>query len=135
MHRIKLSEYTVGIKFDKDSLAVEQNNYATKVVNAHMFDDLRTWPKNSLNNFKLKNCLVGATNIVKKSYKEKWVYSGYGIIFDRAGSWNFGPWRLCSKCCNFWCWWLSSHTDNCKNNFLVLRDEPTSSNNGSFGSP
>ena len=41
LHRIKLSEYRVGIKFDKDSLAVEQNNYATKVVNAHMFDDLR----------------------------------------------------------------------------------------------
>ena len=23
-------------------------------------------------------------------YKEKWVYSGYGIAFDGAASWNFG---------------------------------------------
>ena len=29
------------------------------------------------------------TNIVKNTDKEKWVYSGYGITFDRAGSWNF----------------------------------------------
>ena len=28
------------------------------------------------------------TNIVK--YSEKWVYSGYGIAFDQAGSCNFG---------------------------------------------
>ena len=29
------------------------------------------------------------TNIVKNSAKEKWVYSGHGTVFDRAGSWNF----------------------------------------------
>ena len=33
LHSIKLSEFKMGIKFDKDSLAVEQNNYLTKNVN------------------------------------------------------------------------------------------------------
>ena len=30
---IKLSGYKMGIKFDKDSLAAEQNNYLTEIVN------------------------------------------------------------------------------------------------------
>ena len=90
LHSIKLSRYRIGIKFDKDPLAVEQNNYATKIVNTSLVYDLDAWPKNPLSNFKFKNSLFGATNILKSSDKEKRVYSGYGIIFDRAGSSNFG---------------------------------------------
>ena len=41
--------------------------------------------KNPTNNFKLKNCLFGATNKVKNNNEEKYVYSGYGITFDSAG--------------------------------------------------
>ena len=40
LHSIKRSGYKVGIKFDKDPLAVEQNNYATKIVNAYIVYDL-----------------------------------------------------------------------------------------------
>ena len=47
----------MGIKFDKDPLSVEQNNYAAKIVNAYTVYELDTWPKILLNNFKLKNCL------------------------------------------------------------------------------
>ena len=53
------------IKFDNSVLAIEQNNYATKIVNAYVVYDSDDWPKILLNNFKLKNCLFGATNIVK----------------------------------------------------------------------
>ena len=53
------------IKFDKDPLAVEQYNYLTKIVNVYTVYDLDTWPKSPTNNFKFKNCLFGATNIVK----------------------------------------------------------------------
>ena len=62
----------MGIKFVNDPLAVEQNNYATKIVNAYIFHELDAWPKVLLDNFKLKNCLYGATNIIKNSDKEKW---------------------------------------------------------------
>ena len=48
LHSIKLSGYKVGIKFDKDPSAVEQNNYATKIVNAYMVYDLDTWLNNPL---------------------------------------------------------------------------------------
>ena len=54
------------IKFDKDPLAVEQNTYATKIVNSYIAYDLNGWPRNHTNNFKFKNCLFGSTNIVKK---------------------------------------------------------------------
>ena len=32
LHSIKFSGYKTGIKFDKDPLAVEQNNYASKII-------------------------------------------------------------------------------------------------------
>ena len=86
LNSIKLSEYRIGIKFEKDPLAVEQNNYLTKIINVYIVYDLDAWPRNPTNNFKFKNCLFGATNIVKNSDKEKYVYSGYGITFDSAGS-------------------------------------------------
>ena len=73
-----------GYKMGKDSLAVEQNNYTTKIVNAYTVYDLKAWPRYLTNNFKFKNCLFGATGIVKNNGKEKWVYSGYGIVFDEA---------------------------------------------------
>ena len=85
----KLSTYRIGIKFNKDLLAVEQNNYTTKIVNICIVHGLCAWPRNPTNNFKFKSNLFGTTNIVKSSDKEKYVYSGYGITFDSAGSLSF----------------------------------------------
>ena len=62
----------------------------TKIVNAYINCDTGTWPNKSIRNFTLKNCLVGATIIVKNSDKEKWIYNGYGIAFDGNGTWSFG---------------------------------------------
>ena len=55
VHGIKGSEYRIGIKFDKDFLAVEQNSYLSKIVNVYIFYDLDAWPRNLTNNFKFKN--------------------------------------------------------------------------------
>ena len=75
----------MGRKLDKDTLAVEGNNYLTKIVNIYIVSELYTWSKDPTNNFKFKNCLFGATTIAKNSNKGKYVYSGYGIIFDSPG--------------------------------------------------
>ena len=40
LYSIKLSRYRMGIKFNKDHLAVEQNNYATKIVKAFIVYEL-----------------------------------------------------------------------------------------------
>ena len=124
MHNVKLSGYRIGIKFDKDALAVEQNHYLTKIVNVYIVYELYTWPRNPTNNFKFKNWLFGETNVVKNSDKEKYVYSGFGITFDSAGSWSFGN----DSARNVMIFGVdnssSSHSDNRKNNFLILGEGP-----------
>ena len=125
LHSLKLTGYKIGIKFNKDSLAVEQNNYLTKIVNVYIAYDLATWPRNPTNNFKCKNCLFGATNIVKNSDKEKYVYSGCAITFDSGGSWSFDNGTGRNVIIFVVDISSSSHVDNRKNNFLRLGLGPT----------
>ena len=91
--------------------------------------------KKSANKFKFKTCLIGATNLLKNSDREKYVYSGYGMTFDNAGSWNFDN----STNRNVILFGIdnnsSSHADNSKNNFSILGEGPNNRINGSFGSP
>ena len=98
-----------------------------------MVYDLENWPKIPLRNISLKNCLFGVTNIVKNSDKSKYVNSGYGIAFDGKENWNFGN----DFAGNVIIFGVdnssSSHTDNRKNNFLVLREGATFDINGKFG--
>ena len=112
------------IKFDKDPLAVEQNNYLTKVVIVYIVYDLDNWLKILYRTFTLKNCLFGATTIVKNNNKEKWEYNGCGIAFDGKGEWSFGD----DSARNVAVFGVdnssSSHTDNRKNKFLVLGEGP-----------
>ena len=75
-----------AIKLKKDSIAVEQKNYATKIVNAYIVYDFDDWPKIPRSNSKFETFLFGPANIVKTSDKERWAYSGYGIAFDGTGS-------------------------------------------------
>ena len=49
-----------------------------KIVNVYIVYDLDVWPRNPNSNLKLKNCLFGANNVVKKSDDAKYVYSRYG---------------------------------------------------------
>ena len=106
-----------------------------KIVNVYIVYDLDHWPKILLRNFTLKNCLFEATNIVKSSDQEKYVYSGYRIAFDGKGSWCFnddtGRNVIIFGVDNS----SSSHTDNLKNDFLVSGEGDTFGINGSFGAP
>ena len=110
------------IKLDKDPLAVEQNHFLNKIINVYNVYDLDAWQKNPTNNFKFKNCLFGATNIVKKSDKEKYVYSGYGIAFGSVDFWNFDN----DSARNITIFGVdnssSSHDYSSKNDFSVLSD-------------
>ena len=130
LHSIKLSEYRIEIKTDKDPSVVEQNKFVSENVNVYIAYDLDAWPRNLINNFKFKKCLFVATSVVKNNDKEKYVYNGYRIIFDSAGSWSFDN-DIAINVIN--CGVdnsLSSHAENCKNNFLVLCEGPTFGING-----
>ena len=89
LHSIKLSRYKMGIKFDKDPLAVEQNNYASKNINIYIVYDLGAQARNPTNNFEFQIDLSGATSVVNNSDKEKYVYTSYGITFSSIGPWRF----------------------------------------------
>ena len=125
----------MGIKFDKDLLAVEQNKYLNEIVNVYIVYDLDALPRIPTYNFKFKNCLSGATSIVKNSDKEKHVYSGYGITFYGVGSRSFDNDTARNVIIFGVDISLSYHSNNRRNNFLVLEEGPTSEINGSFGSP
>ena len=60
----------------------------TRIENVYIAYELYDWLKIPLKNFMLKNCLFGATDIVKTSDKDKWVYSGYGIAFEGGDWWS-----------------------------------------------
>ena len=55
LQNIKLSGYKVEIKFHKDSLVVEQENYKTKNIDAYIVYDLSNSTNNPLRNFTLKD--------------------------------------------------------------------------------
>ena len=104
----------------------------TKIVNIYIAYDLDAWPKNPTSNLKIKNCLFGATSIVKNSDKkrkecdkEKYLYSGYRTTFDSGGEWSFDN----DTSRNFIIFSVdnisSSQSDNRKNNFLILGESST----------
>ena len=55
--------------FNNAPLPVEQNNYATKTVNAYIAFDLDNWPEILLANFAWENCLFDPTNRAKMVIK------------------------------------------------------------------
>ena len=79
--------------------------------------------------------MFGATNIINNNDKEMYVYSAYGIAFDGIGSWSFND----DFARNFLIFGVdnssSSHTDNRKNDILILGEGDTFGINGSFGAP
>ena len=87
-----------------------------KIVNVYIVYDLDVWPRNLSNHFKFKNCLFETTNIIKNNNTEKYVYKGYRVTCDDASDFprnvvNFGFDNS-----------SSSHSANCKNNFLIIGD-------------
>ena len=60
------------------------------------------------------------------------MYSGYGIAFDQKGTWNFGNDRTRNVIIFGNNNSSSSHTDNCKNDLLVLREGYSFVTNRSF---
>ena len=84
---------------------------------------------------KFRNCLFGATNKVKNSDKEKYVYGKYRIAFDSEISWRF-VYEFARNVVIFAVDNNSrSHSDNRKNNFFILVEVIICGINGRFGLP
>ena len=79
--------------------------------------------------------MVGATNIAKSIDKEEWVFSGFGIVLDGTGSWNFGNDYARNVLIVGVDNSFSFHTENLKHYFLVSGKGPSCGINENFVSP
>ena len=74
----------------------------------------------------LKNCLFGAVTLTKNADIDKYGYSGYGIEFDRKGSFSFSSGGYGQNLIIFGVDMSSSiHIDNKKKDMLILGRGPT----------
>ena len=62
---------------------------AIKKTSFYIVYELQTSPSSSINDPTIQNCLFGAVTLTKNDDIDKYRYSGYGIGFDRKGSFSF----------------------------------------------
>ena len=46
--------------------------------------ELNNWTRNPTSNFPLKNCLFGTVKLVWNAIKNKFIYNGWGIEFEKV---------------------------------------------------
>ena len=96
-----------------------------KVVNIYIVYEL-TASSSHNNDPTFKNCLFGAVTLTKNADIDKYGYSGYGIGFDRRGSFSFPGGGFGQNVLIFGVDMSSSaHIDNKKKDILVLGIGPT----------
>ena len=88
--------------------------------------------KNFAQQFYIKKCLFGANDIAKNSDKRKYMYRGYELAFDAFGSCSFG--NVFGRNVTIFGVHNSSlsHTNSCKNNFLLLGEGFSDNINGNI---
>ena len=116
----------IRVKFTGDCLEQQKITYNLgKVVNVYIVYSLGASSSN-YSNSTIKNCLFGAVTLTKNADIDKYGYSGYGISFDRRGSFSFPGGRFGQKVILFGVDMSSSaHIDNKKKDILILGVGPT----------
>ena len=96
-----------------------------KVVNIYIFYELGA-SSSHFDDPTLKNSLLGAVTLTKNADIDKYGYSGYGIGFDRRGSFSFPGGRFGQNIIIFGADMNSSiHVDNKGKDILILGVGPT----------
>ena len=117
----------VRLKSNKGCLKQSNNltyDYGSK-VNIYIVYELGASSSNDSDST-LKNCLFGAVTLTKNADIEKYGYSGYGIGFDRRGSFSFPGGGFGQNIIIFGADMSSSaHIDNKGKNILILGIGPT----------
>ena len=117
------------IRVEFTGSCLEQSNKLTythgKVVNIYIVYELGASSSN-VNDPTLKNCLFGAVTLTKNADIDKYGYSGYGIGFDRRGSFSFPGGGFGQNVLILGVdMSFSAHIDNKKKDILVLGIGPT----------
>ena len=106
------------------------NNFILKL---YIVYQLNTWPRYPTSNFTLKNCLFGSVRLTRNVDKSRLTYNGQGIAFDENDLWSFDNDSARNAVIFGVDVSSSSHTNNPKNNFLVLGERPTEGINSIIG--
>ena len=123
----KLSYYDTKVIVQFTRSCLKQPNFTLthrKVVNIYIVYELGA-SSSHINDPTLQNCLFGAATLTKNADIEKYEYSGYGIGFDRRGSFSFPNGGFDENVIIFGVDMSSSiHIDNKKKDILVLGRGP-----------
>ena len=109
------------VKFTESCLKQSKISYNHgKVVNIYNVYKLGA-SSSHINDLTLKNCLFGAVTLTKNVDIDKYRYSGYGIGFDRRGSFSFPGGGYGQNVLIFGVdMSFTAHIDNNKKDILVL---------------
>ena len=114
------------VKFKGSCL--KQSNFTfthKKIVNIYIVYELGA-SSSHISDPTLKNCLFGAVALTKNADIDNYKYSGYGIGFDRRGSFSFPSGGFGQNIIIFGTDMNSSiHIDNTGKDILILRRGPT----------
>ena len=111
----------IRVKFTGGCLKQPKISYTHgKVVNIYIVYELGASSSHN-NDPTLKNCLFGAVTLTKNADIDKYRYSGYGIGFDRRGSFSFPGGRFGQNVLVFGVdMSFPEHIDNKKKDILVI---------------
>ena len=116
----------IRVKFTGSCLKQSKISYTHgKVVNIYIVYELAASSSHD-SDPTLKNCLFGAVTLTKNTDIDKYGYSGYGIGFDRKGSFSFSGGGYGQNVLIFGAGMsFSAHIDNKVKDVLVLGLGPT----------
>ena len=96
------------------------------IVNIYIVYEINKKDNTTSSDPTLENCSFGAGTLKKNTDIDKYGYSGYGIGFDRRGSFSFPGGVFGQNALIFGVdMSFSAHTDNKKKDILVLGIGPT----------
>ena len=102
------------------------------ISNLYIVYELNFWPHNPTNNFTLQ-VFFSTVKLTRNADKSKFTWNNRAIAFDRDGFWSFDNRTIRNAAIFSVNNSSASHTDNRKNNFLVLDEGSTYGINDNTG--
>ena len=117
----------IRVRFSGSCLKQHKITYTHgKIVNIYIVYEINKKDNTISSDPTLENCLFGAVTLTKNVNIDRYGYSGYGIGFDRKGSFSFPGGRYGQNVLIFGVdVSFSTHIDNKKKYILVLGMGPT----------
>ena len=117
----------IKVRFSGSYLKQDKITYTHgKIVNIYIVYEINKKDNTITSDPTLENCLFGAVTLTKNVNIDRYGYSGYGIGFDRKGSFSFSGGRYCQNVLIFGVdMSFSANIDNKKKDILVLGIGPT----------